>query len=68
MPVMNLILHKQVILCGSRYEERATGHTLCDPKFPATLEPMVFPDPVISLAITPKDKGASEKMVSHWVK
>ena len=39
-----------------------TGHTLCDPKFPATLEPMVFPDPVISLAITPKDKGASEKM------
>jgi elongation factor G len=39
-----------------------TGHTLCDPKFPATLEPMVFPDPVISLAISPKDKGASEKM------
>ena len=39
-----------------------TGHTLCDPKFPATLEPMVFPDPVISLAITPKDKSASEKM------
>ena len=39
-----------------------TGHTLCDPKFPATLEPMVFPDPVISLAISPKDKAASEKM------
>lgn len=39
-----------------------TGHTLCDPKFPATLEPMVFPDPVISVAISPKDKGASEKM------
>ncbi|MGR9114956.1 MAG: elongation factor G [Gammaproteobacteria bacterium] len=39
-----------------------TGHTLCDPKEPATLEPMVFPDPVISVAITPKDKGASEKM------
>ena len=39
-----------------------TGHTLCDPKFPATLEPMVFPDPVISIAIAPKDKGASEKM------
>ena len=39
-----------------------TGHTLCDPKFPATLEPMVFPDPVISLAISPKDKSASEKM------
>jgi len=39
-----------------------TGHTLCDPKFPATLEPMVFPDPVISIAIAPKDKAGSEKM------
>ncbi len=39
-----------------------TGHTLCDPKNPATLEPMVFPDPVISIAISPKDKAASEKM------
>ncbi len=39
-----------------------TGHTLCDPDKPATLEPMVFPDPVISIAIQPKDKGASEKM------
>ena len=39
-----------------------TGHTLCDPKHPATLEPMVFPDPVISIAISPKDKNASEKM------
>ncbi len=39
-----------------------TGHTLCDPKQPATLEPMVFPDPVISIAIKPKDQTASEKM------
>ena len=39
-----------------------TGHTLCDPKAPATLEPMVFPDPVISVAIKPKDQSASEKM------
>jgi len=39
-----------------------TGHTLCDPKQPATLEPMVFPDPVISIAVTPNDKAASEKM------
>jgi elongation factor G len=39
-----------------------TGHTLCDPKNPATLESMVFPDPVISIAVTPKDKGGSEKM------
>jgi len=39
-----------------------TGHTLCDPKHPGTLEPMVFPDPVISIAVAPKDKAASEKM------
>ena len=39
-----------------------TGHTLCDIKNPAVLEPMVFPDPVISIAVAPKDKGASEKM------
>jgi elongation factor G len=39
-----------------------TGHTLCDPKNPATLEPMVFPDPVISIAIKPKTKGGNEKM------
>jgi len=39
-----------------------TGHTLCDPKNPATLEPMVFPAPVISIAIAPKDKGSAEKL------
>ena len=39
-----------------------TGHTLCDPTNPATLEPMVFPDPVISVAIAPKDKAGAEKM------
>jgi len=39
-----------------------TGHTLADLKNPATLEPMVFPDPVISVAIKPKDQAASEKM------
>ena len=39
-----------------------TGHTLADPKNPATLEPMVFPDPVISVAISPKDKAGNEKM------
>ena len=39
-----------------------TGHTLCDPKFPVTLEPMIFPEPVISIAVKPKDKGGSEKM------
>ena len=39
-----------------------TGHTLADPDNPATLEPMVFPDPVISIAVAPKDKSNAEKL------
>jgi elongation factor G len=39
-----------------------TGHTLCDENHPATLEPMVFPDPVISIAVAPKDKANAEKL------
>jgi len=39
-----------------------TGHTLCDKDNPATLEPMVFPDPVISMAVMAKDKGQAEKL------
>jgi elongation factor G len=39
-----------------------TGHTLSDPDKPATLEPMVFPEPVISIAVKPKDKGQAEKL------
>ncbi|PKG56983.1 elongation factor G [Shewanella sp. Choline-02u-19] len=39
-----------------------TGHTICDPKHPCTLEAMVFPEPVISISVKPTDKGGSEKM------
>ncbi len=39
-----------------------TGDTLCDPKEPVILESMVFPDPVISVAIEPKTKAGQEKM------
>ena len=39
-----------------------TGHTLCDPKHECTLEAMVFPEPVISISVTPKDKSSTEKM------
>jgi elongation factor G len=39
-----------------------TGHTLCSPDHPCTLEPMIFPDPVISIAVAPKDKSSVEKM------
>ncbi len=39
-----------------------TGQTLCDPNNECTLEAMVFPEPVISIAVSPKDKGSTEKM------
>ena len=39
-----------------------TGHTLCDPQHPATLEAMLFPDPVIAMAVAPKEKDGAEKL------
>ena len=39
-----------------------TGDTLCDIDHPVILESMEFPEPVIEIAIEPKDKVAQEKM------
>ena len=39
-----------------------TGHTLCDPAKPITLESIVFPEPPVSIAIEPKTKSDQEKM------
>ncbi len=39
-----------------------TGDTLCDPENVITLEKMVFPEPVISVAVEPKTKADQEKM------
>ena len=39
-----------------------TGDTLCDPANPIVLERMIFPEPVISVAVEPKTKGDQEKM------
>ncbi len=39
-----------------------TGDTLCDPNNPIVLERMVFPDPVIEVAVEPKTKADQEKM------
>ena len=39
-----------------------TGDTLCDESHPIILEQMVFPEPVISVAIEPKTKAGQEKM------
>jgi elongation factor G len=43
-------------------KEVGTGDTLCDPAHPIILESMEFPEPVIDIAIEPKDKANSEKM------
>jgi elongation factor G len=39
-----------------------TGDTICDEKSPIVLEPMDFPEPVITLAIEPKTKADQEKL------
>ncbi len=43
-------------------KDTTTGDTLCDEKHPIILESMVFPDPVIEIAIEPKTKAGQEKM------
>ena len=43
-------------------KEVTTGDTLCDINNPVILESMEFPEPVIDIAIEPKDKAAQEKM------
>ncbi len=43
-------------------KEVGTGDTLCDSNHPVILEEMEFPEPVIDIAIEPKDKVAQEKM------
>ena len=43
-------------------KEITTGETLCDPSAVITLERMVFPEPVIHIAVEPKTKADQEKM------
>jgi len=43
-------------------KDTRTGDTLCDEKQPILLEKMVFPEPVISIAIEPKTKSDVEKL------
>ena len=43
-------------------KDTTTGDTLCDEDAPIILESMVFPDPVISVAVEPKTKVDQEKM------
>jgi elongation factor G len=43
-------------------KDAVTGDTLCDPNRAVTLEKMVFPEPVIHVAVEPKTKVDQEKM------
>ncbi len=43
-------------------KEATTGDTLCDPAKVITLEKMIFPEPVIHVAVEPKTKADQEKM------
>ncbi len=43
-------------------KDTTTGDTLCDEKNAIILESMVFPDPVIEIAIEPRTKAGQEKM------
>ncbi len=49
-------------------KETTTGDTLCDEKHPIVLDSMVFPEPVIKVAIEPKTKAGQEKMTLALVK
>ena len=55
-------VHAGDIAAAVGLKDTTTGDTLCDPKRPVILENMVFPEPVISVAIEPKTKGDQDKM------
>jgi elongation factor G len=44
------------------FKDTSTGDTICDESNPVILEKMVFPEPVIRVAIEPKTKASQEKM------
>jgi elongation factor G len=50
------------IVAAVGLKNTTTGDTLCDPKHPIVLERMVFPEPVISVAIEPKTKIDQDKL------
>jgi len=50
------------IVAAVGLKEATTGETLCDPANVITLERMIFPEPVIHIAVEPKTKADQEKM------
>ena len=56
------IVYSGDIAAAVGLKNTTTGDTLCDRNHPVILEQMVFPEPVIRVAIEPKTKAAQEKM------
>ena len=50
------------IVAGLGFKETTTGDTLCDRQTPIILERMIFPEPVIHVAIEPKTKDDQDKL------
>ena len=50
------------IVAGVGLKQTSTGDTLCAPDAPIVLETIVFPDPVIAVAIEPKTKADQERL------
>ena len=50
------------IAAGVGIKQIVTGDTLCAPDKPVKLETIVFPEPVIKVAVEPKTKSDQEKM------
>ena len=50
------------------FKDIKTGHTLCDEHHPIVLESMIFPDPVISIAVEPLTQGELDKLTNALAK
>jgi elongation factor G len=50
------------IVAGLGFKQTTTGDTLCERAHPIILEQMIFPEPVISVAIEPKTKADQDKL------
>jgi elongation factor G len=55
-------VHAGDIAAAVGLKDTVTGDTMCAENSPVVLETMVFPEPVISVAIEPKTKGDQDKM------
>jgi len=59
----------EVLVCGDigvmvKLRSTRTGDTLCDPKQPVQFPDIVFPAPVLEVAVVPKNKGDEDKVAS----